>query len=92
MKPQPSVAFYLALAAVTGAGGTAVATRWRESMELRVMLERTRSDAAELMRLRDENRQLQEQQIPPAELERLRSDHAAIPRLRAELESLRSEQ
>lgn len=57
-------------------------------MELRVALERTKADADELTRLRDENRRLRAQQISSTELERLRSDHAALPRLRAELEAL----
>jgi hypothetical protein len=88
MKPRSSFVFSLVLAALTIAGGTALAMQWRQSMELRVALEHAKSDADELARLRDENRRLRAQQIPPAELERLRSDHAALPRLRAELEAL----
>lgn len=88
MKARSSCVFFLVLFALMIAGGTALAIQRRQSMELRIVLERAKSDADEFARLRDENRRLRAQQIPPAELERLRSDHAALPRLRAELEAL----
>ena len=88
MKPRSSFVFSLVLITLAIAGGAALTMQWRQSMELRVALENAKSDADELARLRDENRRLRAQQIPPAELERLRSDHAALPRLRAELEAL----
>jgi hypothetical protein len=64
-------------AALTIAGGTALAMKWRESMELRVTLERAKIDADELARLRDENGRLRAQEISPAELERLRSERSS---------------
>ena len=88
MKPRSSFVSFLVFAALIIAGGTALATQWRESMELRVTLGRAKIDADEVARLRDENGRLRALQISPAELERLRSDHAALPRLRAELEAL----
>ena len=88
MKPRSSFVFSLVLITLAIAGGAALTMQWRQSMELRVALENAKADADELARLRDENRRLRAQQIPPAELERLRSDHAALPRLRAELEAL----
>jgi hypothetical protein len=88
MRPRSSFAFFLVFVALIIAGSTALALQWRESMELRVTLERAKIDANEVARLTDDNKRLRAQQIPPAELERLRSDHAALPRLRAELEAL----
>jgi hypothetical protein len=80
--------FAIVLTGISIAGGAALARQRHQSMELRGALERAKSEAAELGRLREENRRLRAQQIPPAELARLRSDHAALPRLRAELEAL----
>lgn len=88
MRPSSSLAFALVLAALVLAGGTLLGTQWRQSVELRLALVQAKTDADELARLRDENRRLRAQQIPPAELERLRSDHVALPRLRTELEAL----
>lgn len=89
MKPLISPVFLLVLTGLTIAGGTALFTQWRQSMQHRLALEHAKLDAAELAQLREENRRLRAQQISPAELERLRSDHVALPRLRAELEALR---
>lgn len=89
MKPRTSPVFLLVLTVLTIAGATALTTQWRQSMQHRLALEHAKLDAAEVTRLREENRRLRAQQISPAELERLRSDHAALPRLRAELEAVR---
>ena len=70
------------------AGGSALASRWQETMLLRGEVGLLRLDAGELERLRAENQRLREKQIPVAELEVLRADHAALPRLRAEMEAL----
>lgn len=88
MNPRSSFVFFLVLAAVLIVGGIALATQWRQSAELHIELERVKTDADNLARLRDENHRLRAQQIPSADLERLRADHAALPRLRAELEAL----
>ena len=88
MQPRFASVFSVVLVALAIAGGTMLTMQWRQSMELRVALERAKTGADELGRVRDENRRLRAQQVPPAELERLRSDHAALPRLRAELEAL----
>jgi hypothetical protein len=90
MQPRSRVVFFLVLAALLTAGGAALAVQWYQAMELRAALDRAKMDAAELTRLREENRRWRAQQIPAAELERLRSDHAALPRLRAELEALQA--
>lgn len=88
MTPRSSFAFFLVLAALVVTGGTALVMQWRQSMELRVAFERARIEADDLARLREDNRRLLAQQIPPTELARLRSDRAALSRLRAELETL----
>ena len=88
MQPRFASVFSVVLVALAIAGGTMLTMQWRQSMELRVALERAKAEADELGRVRDENRRLRAQQVPPAELEQLRSDHAALPRLRAELEAL----
>ena len=88
MQPRFASVFSVVLVALAIAGGTMLTMQWRQTMELRVALERAKAEADELGRVRDENRRLRAQQVPPAELERLRSDHAALPRLRAELEAL----
>ena len=92
MNARSGFIFSLVLTGIVIAGVTALATQWRQSEELRAMLDRAKFDAGELARLRDKNRRLRGQQIPPVELERLRSDHAALPRLRAELEALQRSQ
>jgi hypothetical protein len=88
MNLRSTLIFYFVLVVLTVAGGTALATQWRQSMDLRVAIEGAKSDADELARLRDENLRLRAQQIPRPELERLRADHAALARLRMELEAL----
>lgn len=88
MKPRSSFGFVVVVVVLVVAGGAGLALQWRQTMVLRGELERVRSEAEELVRLRDENRRLREKQIPVAELERLRADHAALPRLRAELDAL----
>ena len=88
IESHSSTLFSLVLAALLLVGGSMLTMQWRQSMELRVLLERAKTEADELARLRDENRRLRAQHVPQAELERLRSDHAALPRLRAELEAL----
>ena len=88
MKRHSFPVFFCVFVVLLIAGGTALAMQWRQSTELRAAVERAKSDADELARLRDENRRLRRQQISSAELERLRSDHTALPRLRAELEAL----
>jgi hypothetical protein len=87
MKPRSSFGFIVLLIGLL-AGGAGWTVQWRQSVALRLELERARQAAEELMRLRAENQRLTERQIPAAELERLRADHAALPRLRAELDSL----
>ena len=88
MKNQSSLGFYLMVIVLVVAGGSALASRWQETMLLRGEVGLLRLDAGELERLRAENQRLREKQIPVAELEVLRADHAALPRLRAEMEAL----
>lgn len=88
MKHRSSFGFYFVVAVFVVAGGAGLASRWQETMLLRGEIGLLRSDVGELERLRVENQQLREKQIPAAELEVLRADHAALPRLRAEIEAL----
>jgi hypothetical protein len=88
MRPRSSLGFFLVLAALVVGGGIGLALQWRQSITLRVELERSRFRAEEMAHLRSENQRLREKQIPAVELERLRADHAALPRLRAEIEAL----
>lgn len=92
MNRHFSFGFIALLLLLATAGVVAVASQWQKTMLLRGELERVRSDAEELEKLRAENRRWKENQIPAAELESLRADHAAVVRLRAELEALQKKQ
>jgi Tfp pilus assembly protein PilN len=88
LKKEIPIGFLLIVLVLVVAGGTAVASQWKQTLLLRGDLAHLQAQAAELKRLQAENERLKGQQIPAAELERLRADHNAVVRLRAELETL----
>ncbi len=89
MKSRSTLLFTLLALGVAGAGGAVWMVQRQQTLALEGDLSLMRQETRELEHLREENRRLKAEQIPPGELERLRADHAALPRLRAEGEALR---
>jgi hypothetical protein len=89
MKSRATLVFTLLVLGVASVGGAVWMVQRQQTIALEGGLSLMRQETRELDRLREENRRLKQEQIPPEELERLRADHAALPRLRAEGEALR---
>jgi hypothetical protein len=86
--------FTVAFLALAVGGGVGVLLQRQSAAALRAELMLLRDENRELAGLRSENQRLISSQVAPAEWARLQADHAAVARLRDEIKtlSLRAEQ